>query len=172
MYVTAFNVGTFQWFIGQDGPWGSCAPWLFWGTFSGEYVCAWGVRYSGVTCARYQGVPCASAGNQDSTLTVLVLEMCVRFHKWEILVPWSIGPHTVALFFHPWDPWWLWFFGVLGGWLGDWGNCWGKGAIRLSGFAGRLWPCWREYSPCGGSNLSDLLCAVIRLVFFGGPWKP
>ena len=39
LYVTAFNVGTFQWFIGQDGPWGSCAPWLFWGTFSGEYVC-------------------------------------------------------------------------------------------------------------------------------------
>lgn len=46
---------------------------------------------------------------------------------------------------------------------------------ELSGYQGLLGGSDRAggmYSPCGGSNLSDLPCAVIRLVFFGGPWKP
>lgn len=42
---------------------------------------------------------------------------------------------------------------------------------ELSGYQGLLGGSDRAggmYSPCGGSNLSDLPCAVIRLVFLGG----
>ena len=45
------------------------------------------------------------------------------------------------------------------------------GVDWLSGYQGLLGGSDRAggmYSPCGGSNLSDLPCAVIRLFFLGG----